>query len=103
MWKVYARDALGQRVGVVDDFTSLDAVLRFNDVGTWSLTIDGRAPLASQLITPGYGIELVRDDTTTGITGPMRHRKVHQEGDTREYTVDGCDDLVWLRRRLAHP
>ncbi|MFI9817569.1 siphovirus ReqiPepy6 Gp37-like family protein [Saccharothrix variisporea] len=103
MWKVFLRNPSREREGEVDDFTQLDAVVRFCDVGTWSLEMDGRARHAAALATPGYGIELVRDDTTTVTTGPMRHRVWSRDGDSLKLKVHGFDDNVWLKRRLAHP
>lgn len=103
MWTIYVRDPALSRVGQLDDFQKLDVILRFNDVGTWSLTMDGRAPLANLVGTAGYGIDVVRDDTTVVMSGPVRHRSYTRDGDELTLTVSGVDDNVWLKRRLAHP
>lgn len=103
MWTLYLRDPTLQREGQIDDFEKCEAIARFNDIGTWTVDVDGRAPLAAKLATPGYGIELVRDDTTVVMSGPMRHRVWSRDGDQLQLTVSGVDDMIWLKRRLAHP
>lgn len=103
-WTIYLRNRGLEREGQVDDFSRLEAVPRFNDVGTWTLDIDGRARHVQALAPAGYGIELVNDDTgDTIISGPMRHRAWNVDGDSRMLTVSGVDDNIWLKRRLAHP
>lgn len=103
MWTLYLRNPLLQREGQIDDFEKLEAIPRFNDVGTWVIDIDGRARLASLLATAGYGIELVRDDTTVVMSGPTRNRIFTRNGDALQLTVSGVDDMTWLKRRQAHP
>lgn len=105
-WTIYARNSSLQRVGQVDEFTTLETVSRFNDVGTWVLDMDGRAPLAAVLSTPGYGIEVVRHDAgvfTQVFSGPMRLRQRVIKSDQSRLILGGYDDNVWLKRRLAHP
>ena len=105
-WTIYARNPSLQRVGQVDDFTSLETVSRFNDVGTWVLDMDGRAPLATVLSTPGYGIEVVRHEAgvySPVFSGPMRLRQRVIKEDQSRLVLGGYDDNVWLKRRLAHP
>lgn len=105
-WTVFARNASLQRVGQVDDFSSLEMVTRFNDVGAWILELDGRAPLATTLSTPGYGIEVVRHEAgvfTQVFSGPMRVRQRSLSVDSSRLMLAGFDDNIWLKRRLAHP
>jgi hypothetical protein len=105
-WTVYARDPSLRRVGQVDDFVRLQLVRKFNDVGSWVLELDGRAPLAALLTTPGYGIEVVRHDdgvVTPVFSGPMRLRQRSLKVDSNRLVLGGYDDNVWLRRRWAAP
>lgn len=105
-WTVYARDPQLNRVGQIDDFSKLEMVQKFNDVGTWVLEMDGRAPLAALLTTPGYGIEVVRHDAgtvTSVLGGPMRLRQKSLKADSSRLLLGGYDDNVWLRRRWAAP
>lgn len=104
-WTVFARNSSLQRIGQVDDFTSLEMVSRFNGVGLWVLEMDSRAPLAAQLSLPGSGIDVVRHEAgvfTRVFSGPMRlRRRTLKTGESR-LILGGFDDNVWLRRRLAH-
>lgn len=105
-WTVYARNASLERVGEVDDFATLEMIGRFNDVGAWILELDGRAPLATTLSTPGYGIEVVRH--TAGVfsqvfSGPMRLRQRTVKSGQSRLILGGYDDNAWLKRRFAHP
>lgn len=105
-WTVFARNASLQRVGQVDDFSTLEMVARFNDVGTWVLEMDGRAPLANLLATPGYGVEVVRHEAgvyAQVFSGPMRLRERTLKAGQSRLVLGGFDDNVWLKRRLAHP
>ncbi len=105
-WTVYVRDASLQRIGELDDYSTLEMVGRFNDVGAWVLDMDSRAPLAADLSAPGHGIEVVRH--TAGVyeqvfSGPMRLRQRTLKSGQSRLTLGGFDDNVWLKRRLAHP
>jgi hypothetical protein len=101
-WTVYLRAPDRTRAGQIEDFQQCDAVPRFNDVGTWALDLDSRAPLAVTLTEPGYGIEIVREGTVV-MSGDMRFRKRTRDGSRSRILVSGYDDTVWLHRRLAHP
>lgn len=105
-WTVYARNASLQRVGQVDDFATLEMVSRFTDIGTWVLEMDGRSPLATELSTPGYGIEVVRHEDgvySHVFSGPMRLRQRVLTANRSRLILGGYDDNVWLKRRWAHP
>jgi hypothetical protein len=105
MWTVYLRDPNRERQAQIDDYSSLEAIPRFNAVGAWSITMDMRHSYARQMIAaPQWGIELVHDATqTTVITG--RAVKATRKRSTTENTVTvyGVDDMTWLTRRVAHP
>lgn len=57
---VYIRDAAYHRVGELTDWHSLDLVLRFNDVGTWSLETSASSVEAALLAKTG-GIIVTRE------------------------------------------
>ena len=82
--KVYARDSNLNRVALIDDFQQLDIITRFNDVGTWSLTLDRRIQNAVYMTTPGYGIEVVYKGNTI-MSGPLRARPVVRVHRYRSY------------------
>lgn len=102
VWTLYARNSDLGREAQIDDFTTLDAVCRFNDVGTWEITLDRRAAAADALVAPGAGIEIRRDDFVI-MTGPVTRVKRDRSDRSNLLTVSGVDDNVWLQRRLAHP
>lgn len=101
-WNVYARDGLLQRQGEIDDFADLEAIRRWNDIGSWTLTIDRRSPMASILRDPGAGIIITRDDSVW-MSGPWTkaHHAVKNSQEVLE--LSGSDDNIWLRRRQASP
>lgn len=101
-WKLYTRDANLQRQGEIDDFTECQLKPVFNDVGTWSLTIDRRSSQAVGLTTPGWGIVAVRGGTTI-LSGPGRTRRHMVDGDKNQVTISGFTDDVWLHRRRVSP
>lgn len=101
-WTVLARDVFGNRVGTVDDYSKLDMKCRFNDVSTWSMTLDRRSRMATELVKPGAGIIVFRDDDVffSGLTMSTA-QDVSVSSNT--LTVSGESDTTWLRRRLASP
>lgn len=101
-WTLYLRAPDLTRVGIIDDFQQVDAVPRFNDIGTWAVDLDSRVRHALTLTRPGYGIELVRDGVSV-MSGDMRFRQRIRDGRRSRILVSGYDDNVWLSRRLAHP
>ncbi|MCP3805369.1 siphovirus ReqiPepy6 Gp37-like family protein [Allokutzneria sp. A3M-2-11 16] len=103
-FRIYVRNRELQRVGLLEDYQRASFIPRFNAVGTWSITLDRRLPLAVELTTPGAGIELVRSsDGNTVLSGPVNYRHPQRAENTNTVTVNGFDDNVWLARRLAHP
>lgn len=103
-WKLYARDAALSLQAQIDDYQFFDAVVRFNDVGTWVLDMDASVKGASILQQDGAGIVLTRDDTTV-LSGPvsLRERDFGGDPDRNRLKLKGFSDDVWLSRRLAHP
>lgn len=102
-WKLYLRAPDLTREGQIDHFTTIDAVPRFNDIGTWQLVLPWTSRHALALTTPGYGIELVRNDVDVVMSGPMTKPRREKSLNSNTLTVSGRDDNVWLARRLAHP
>jgi hypothetical protein len=109
-WTVYARDASLTRQAQLDDYQFLDMVVRFNDVGTWTLDMDANARGASILEQDGSGIVVTRTDPNTGaaavvMSGPVtfRERDVGGDPDRNRLKLKGEDDNTYLNRFLAHP
>lgn len=97
---VYVRDPDLNRVGQLDDFKQVTAEPKYNDVGTWTLTLDRNIPAVADLVRPGFGMQLVVDGVQV-ISGPVRSRKVERQQGERSVTIGGFSDDVWLNRRIA--
>lgn len=100
--RVYVRNPALERIGELDEWRSLELVLRDRDVSTWVLEAPRTHALAEALAQPGYGIEVVREGLTL-LSGPRweSERRWSREEDT--LTLAGVDDTAVLTWRLAHP
>lgn len=101
-WQIYARDAQLRRQGEVDDFTDLEATRRWNDVGTWTFSLDRRSAMAAVLTQPGAGILITRDNAAW-MSGAWRVCDSIVKGASELLTLSGFDDNIWLKRRSASP
>lgn len=101
-WRIEVRDANLARVGELDDYQSLDLLLKFNDVSTWALKVARTNRLAYELTQPGAGIIVSRNGVAvlSGEWDKQNHRK---DVDANEMTLSGVDDTDWLNQRNAHP
>ncbi|WP_116042240.1 siphovirus ReqiPepy6 Gp37-like family protein [Amycolatopsis palatopharyngis] len=103
-WEVYVRDRDRERVGLVDGFRQLEATLRFNDIGTWRLSVSRKSNKLVELTTPGYGIVVVNADTKeTLFSGPIDEREQIYDRNTDTLNLSGWDDNVYLSWRVSHP
>lgn len=101
-WKIEARRPDLTREGEVKDYTEATFTPIFNDVGTWSLLMDRRAPQAANLTQPGWGIIVTRDGDTV-FSGPMTTRRHARAVDKDTIEVSGLSDEAVLKRRLVSP
>jgi len=103
---VEVRDANYNRVGVItpDYLVGFTCVLRYNAIGTWSLSLPADHRLQSTLTTPGAGI-IVTLLGNTLFSGPVTwYQTIQTIHDAVGVTqVTGLDDSVLLRDRLAYP
>lgn len=99
-WQVYLRDADFVRQGQVDDFSSLEVVLRFNDIGTWQLELAASTEVALLLTQPNWGIMLVRDAAIV-MAGPWTNVRHVKDGKSDHLVVTGADDMIWLARQTV--
>lgn len=103
-WKIYVRDKNLRRIGEVDNYRQFEAVLKFNDVGTFELILDRRQPIVADLITPGYGIFVIHE--VTGqilVSGSILGHKHERDGTSDFITLTGKDDNWFLTHRVSHP
>lgn len=103
---IEARNVTYQRVGLIENYTSFEAIIRYNAVGTWSLTIPGDAPEIEHL-QPGSGI-IVRIDGQDNIalSGPIT--KISNVWDESQQgagsvTISGVTDDQLLFERVTYP
>lgn len=105
-WQVNVRDANRRLVGVLDDFDTLELVLRHNLPGSWAISGINRDHDMAAQFSAGAGVVIDMDDTAL-LSGPMlryRRERVVDDGFVRNLlTVGGADDAVWLWRRQVHP
>lgn len=97
--EIYLRNAALEIVGQVDDFTKLEAVIRFNTAGSWILDVP--ASLASKL-GPGAGI-VARRGATVLFSGPVTEPSRNWSKDTDSLSVAGITDECHPDDRLALP
>jgi hypothetical protein len=103
-WTIYVRDQNYRRQGQIDDYREATLTPVYNDVGTWSITLDRRAAQAAKLTTPGWGITVMRRDASAPVfAGPAAYSKSTVTEDEETLQVTGFTDDVWLRRRLVSP
>jgi hypothetical protein len=99
-WKLLIRDTDRRFIAEIDDYQSLDVLLRFNTPGGWIL----RLPFGNlaNLIGFDQGI-VVKKDGETILSGPVSGIERDWDSDTDAVVVSGFDDDVWLHRRLGLP
>ncbi len=87
----------------IDGWSTLDMVLRFNDVGTWVLTMPADSQGSDEILQSGSGLIVQRDDGTVVFSGPVLRREENTDGNGDILTISGADDNIGLVRRIVHP
>jgi hypothetical protein len=102
-YEIYVRNNSLIRVAQIDSYSKLDAILKFNDVGSWTLSgLNAGSDAAGELIKEQAGI-IVKRNGVTLFSGPASLRSLKWDKQTNEFTISGLDDNVYLRRFLAYP
>lgn len=93
---------VGQLVGA--DLVGAKFILRFNNPGSWSVSVANDSAVGQLLRTPGYGL-IVTGPEGVLLSGPTMSAKLTQTEDNPEGTwlIEGVDDAVILSDRLAYP
>lgn len=93
------RDASLTRVALLDDFAGLSVVLRFNDAGTFDVTVPATV---AGLLTDGAGLIVERDGAPL-LSGTIdaTHRTWARDAD--HLILSGVDDTGLLARRVTLP
>jgi hypothetical protein len=98
---IKVRDNNLNLIGEVDAFDHFEMISRYNNVGSWTLTLADNHPMAGFLATPGYGIYILRNGAYY-FSGPVR--LIDRRGnDSNSLTVAGYDDMFWIAARQAYP
>lgn len=87
------------------DLVGWESVLRFNNVGVWSISMVATVQMAQLLSTPGYGIIVTHKDAGVILSGPtVSAETTYEQGDPLGVIkIMGVDDSVILADRLAYP
>ncbi|MFT9670507.1 siphovirus ReqiPepy6 Gp37-like family protein [Streptomyces rhizosphaericola] len=103
--RVYVRNAALQRVGQVDDYTSLTVMPRFNAIGAYTMEISADSPKAG-LLVEGNGLIICTASGEPVLTGPIRtvdwSRSASDAG-SGKLTVAGDDDTALLADYTCWP
>ena len=104
---VEVRDSSLNRIGQIQpqDLVGATFVVRYNNVGSWSITLPHAHPLGELLRLPGYGILLTGPSGERIISGPTLSAKLTQSQDNTDGTweIVGASDDILLSERLAYP
>ena len=103
---VEVRDINLNRVGqiAVQNLPGLKLVQRFNNVGTWEITLPADDPIADELRATGAGI-IVNGETGVFMSGftTSAVKEITPNNPVGTWTIQGVDDSVILGERLAYP
>jgi len=101
------RDESLNRVGQLlpTDLVGWKSVLRFNNVGSWEITLPADHVLGLVLASPGAGILVTHRTAGVILSGPTTAvENVSESGDPNGVMkISGVDDSVILGERLAYP
>lgn len=103
---VEVRDASLERVGQIlpKDLVGFKAVMRFNNVGSWEISLPNGHEVGEILRLPGSGI-VVTGPNGVLISGPTTGATNTKTADNPngDWLIQGVDDSVVLGERLAYP
>ena len=101
------RDSNLNRVGQLlpSDLVGSQFVMRFNNVGTWNVTLRADAPLAEAISTPGAGIVVTHVTAGVILSGPTISAEFVKDTSNLAGVVkiNGVDDSAILGERIAYP
>jgi hypothetical protein len=103
---VEVRNSLLERVAQIteQDLVGFTVVLRFNNVGSWKVTLPAESTAAEALRQPGAGV-IVTGPEGVIFTGPTTSAKKIQstEDPQGSWEIEGVDDSIVLLERLGYP
>jgi len=103
---VEVRNSSLERVAQIteQDLVGFTVVLRFNNVGSWKVSLPADSPAAEALRQPGAGVIVTGPDGVI-FTGPTTSAKKTQSTEDPQGTweIEGVDDSIVLLERLGYP
>lgn len=103
---VEIRDANLNRVGQLmpEDLAGFTLVMRYNNVGSWSISLPANNRYVDLLRAPGAGI-IVTYNNAVIMSGVTISAKLEQSTDNLvgDWVIEGADDSILLAERLAYP
>lgn len=103
---IEARDIAYQRLGLVENYTNFEAIIRYNAVGTWTFTVPAHAPEVELLTTGGGIVVRVEGQDEVAFSGPItKISRTWGEGEEGLGTVvvSGVTDEQILFERVTYP
>ncbi len=93
---------VGQLLGA--DIVGAQFILRYNNVGSWSVKMPATSSMVDLLRTPGYGL-VVTGRGVVLLSGPTMSAKLVQSQNDLQgvWEISGADDSLILQERLAYP
>lgn len=100
-YEIYAKSADGKRAGLIQEWTSVQLILRWNDTSKWTLSGSG---LNACPLKRGAGIAVFRDGEAilSGIATSIEAQYTASTG-VWSWTATGIDDIGTLARRVIYP
>lgn len=88
----------------ITDWLKMESVFRWTWPHTWSLTVESDSRIAKDLMTPGNGLVMLRDNENW-ISGPttMIERVRDEESGERQIIISGLSSDILTEDRLAWP
>ena len=104
MLTVYVRDENNEKIGELDlaQADGLTLVLRYNDIGTWTLVVNAKSEQAA-LVGRKRGIYVVNDGQAIFSGYVTGFERVLADDGAETLTLYGQDDLGLIASRLAYP
>jgi len=104
---IEVRNPFFERIGQFrpEDLVGATFVLRYNNVGAWSMRLPFGNRLGEFLRLPGYGIVVTGPGDTVIFSGPTIAAKLEQTPDNLQgdWLISGASDDLILQERLAYP
>ncbi|MEU1881895.1 hypothetical protein ABZ470_31735 [Streptosporangium sp. NPDC020072] len=102
---IEVRDPQYRRVGLIEQYTRFEAIIRYCDIGSWALTIDAGLQEAGLLVEGGGIIAWTQGLNQPLFSGPLKgvQREWNESNPGGLITFTGKTDELWLHERVIYP